>query len=373
MTIKYTNIVILSSVILLLIGILIAGSYITTILAQIHSNNKSTISSTGTAATATAYKNSHINYSKNINIWGLIPNGSSTTNHLGIWHSAMVDESGNEQVSQNAIYNFENNSGKKLALVVFSNDWYDGISFPIAMANIIKQNNAVPIIRMVPWVSNGQNLSNAGPYTVSNISNGQHDTALKQWAKTARIFRSPILVDFGYEPNTNYFPWSKQGAAKYIDAYRHIVSIFRQQNATNVYFIYHPDMGSNVDEMKKWYPGDQYVDWILASAYGDDGKIGSLGVLNNSYQKLAAISASKPLGIEEWGIGSPTDTKNTLNALAQNKFPKIRILSIWNEGPTGGMDRRIEQSPEMLKSYKDGIANSFYLSSNFNPTPLIAQ
>ena len=114
----------------------------------------------------------------------------------------------------------------------------------------------------------------------------------------------------------------------------------------------------------------RYVDWILASAYGDDGKIGSLGVLNNSYQKLVAISASKPLGIEEWGIGSPTDTKNTLNALAQNKFPKIRILSIWNEGPTGGIDRRIEQSPEMLKCYRDGIANSFYLSSNFNPNPI---
>lgn len=372
MTIRKINIVILSAAILL-IGVLTALSYTTTstVLSQIHSHNNSTAQYLHTTTTTTTYKNNRVNFSNSINnTEELIPMRSSTINQIGIWHSAMVDETGNEQVNQISIDKFENNSGKKLALIVFSNDWYDGISFPSSMVNIIKQNNAVPIIRMAPWKSNGQNISNAGPYTMSNITNGQHDTALKQWAKTAKIFGFPILVDFGYEPNTNYFPWSNEGATKYIDAYRHIVTIFKQQNATNVYFVYHPDMGSNVDDMVKWFPGDQYIDWILASAYGDDGKIGSLRVLNNSYQKLIAISPSKPIGIEEWGIGSPTDTKNTLNALAQNKFPKIRILSIWNEGSTGGIDRRIEQSPEMLNAYRDGIANSFYLSSNFNPNPI---
>ena len=196
MTIRKINIVILSAVILL-IGVITALSYTTTttVLSQIHSNNNSTAQYTHT--TTTTYKNNRINFSNNINnTEGLIPMRSSTINQVGIWHSAMVDETGNEQVSQMSIDKFENNSGKKLALVVFSNDWYDGISFPSSMVNIIKQNNAVPIIRMAPWKSNGQNLSNAGPYTMSNIANGQHDTALKQWAKTAKIFGSPILVRF---------------------------------------------------------------------------------------------------------------------------------------------------------------------------------
>jgi hypothetical protein len=61
----------------------------------------------------------------------------------------------------------------------------------------------------------------------------------------------------------------------------------------NVYFVYHPDMGSNPDNTKQWYPGNQYVDWTLASAYGE------------------------------------------------------------------GIDRRIEQSPEILNAYRTGIANSF--------------
>jgi hypothetical protein len=296
---------------------------------------------------------------------------TSRINHSEIWHSAMVDESGFERVSQTYIDKFESNAGKKLALVVFSNHWYTGISFPSSMANIAKQNDAVPIIRMGPWKSNGLSLLDAGPYTMTNIAKGQHDTALKEWAKQAKDFGSPILVDFGYEANNNYFPWSKQGASAYIDAYRHIINLFRQQSTTNVYFVYHPDLGSNPNNMKQWYPGDEYIDWILASAYGDDGNIGSLGVLQKYYGKLAAISASKPLGIEEWGIGSPKDTKDTLDALAQNKFPGIKILSIWNEAPIGAIeDRRIDKSPEMLNAYRTGIANPIYLSSGFNPNPI---
>ncbi len=368
MTVKKTHIVILPAI-TLLISILIVFPH-PLIISQIHNDIKRITRITDITYISKAeafYKDNNTNLSNSLNNTPAIHTGP-TTNKAGIWHSAMVDESGDEQVSQKAINEFENNSGKKLALVVFSNDWYNGISFPGSKANIIKQNNAVPIIRIAPWNSNGQNLSNAGPYTMSNILNGQHDAALIQWAKAARTFDSPILIDFGYEPNTNYFPWSKQGAAMYIDAYRHIVTIFRQQNATNVYFAYHPDMSSNPDNMQKWYPGDKYIDWILASAYGEDGNIGCLGVLNKSYNQLTAISPSKPLGIEEWGIGSPADTKNTLDSLAQNKFPRLKILSIWNEGPAGGKDRRIEQSPEMLNAYRDGVANPFYLSSNFNPT-----
>ncbi len=39
----------------------------------------------------------------------------------------------------------------------------------------------------------------------------------------------------------------------------------------------------------------------------------------------------------------------------------------WRAG--GGIDRRIEQSSEILHAYKAGIANPYYLSSNFNPVP----
>jgi hypothetical protein len=287
---------------------------------------------------------------------------STLMNQPGIWHSAMVDETGHELVNHDAIEKFENDANKKLALVVFSNDWYHGIAFPEYMANIVKDAEAMPIIRIGAWQTNGESLSDAGPYTMSNIVNGLLDQPLRWWADDARSFDSPILVDFGYEPNNNHFPWSKQGPEMYVDAYRHLVTLFREQNATNVYFVYHPDLGSNPDNMKEWYPGDQYIDLILVSAYGED-EGGTLGVLNDSYHKLTSLSLSKPLGIEEWGIGSPEDTKNTLEALHQSKYSRIKILSLWNEGPAGGIDRRINKSPEMLDAYRNGISSPYYLSS----------
>ncbi len=73
------------------------------------------------------------------------------------------------------------------------------------------------------------------------------------------------------------------------------------------------------------------------------------------------------MGIKEWGIASATNTKTTLNTLAQDKFPKIRILSTWNEGPIGGIDRWIEKYLQIFSAYREGISNSFYLLSEFNP------
>ncbi len=369
LSIKTSPIVILS-ITILLIGFIIGILYLIDA-EQISGNNENIVPQTVASFGSSNYGNHEPKFIVHYDAFDvsyMVPPGSSLIKK-GIWQSAMVDESGNEQVSQKDIKKFENASGKNLALVVFSNDWYNGISFPTLKANIIKKNNAVPIIRMAPWINNGQNLSDAGPYSVSNISAGLHDKALIEWSKAAKAFGTPLLVDFGYEPNTGYFPWSKEGPLKYISAYRHVVDIFRHQNASNVYFVYHPDMSTNVEDMKKWYPGDKYIDWILASAYGEDDGVGCLGILKRSYNQLVLISPLKPMGIEEWGIGSPEDTKNTLAALAHGKFPKIKILSIWNEGPLGGKDRRIEQSPEMLNAYRNGIANSFYLSSNFNLIP----
>ena len=64
---------------------------------------------------------------------------------------------------------------------------------------------------------------------------------------------------------------------------------------------------------------------------------------------------------EKWGIGYATNTKTNLNTLAQDKFPKIEILSTWKEGPVGGIDRRIEKSLQMLSAYRKGNIK-FFLS-----------
>ncbi len=112
---------------------------------------------------------------------------------------------------------------------------------------------------------------------------------LKKWTDDTKSFGSPLLVDFGYEVNDDQFPRSKQGEKMYISAYRHTITLFKEQNATNVFFVHHPDLGSNPDNMELWYPGDKYVDWILASAYDDESHGGTYGVLNNSYTNLISL------------------------------------------------------------------------------------
>lgn len=96
-------------------------------------------------------------------------------------------------------------------------------------------------------------------------------------------------------------PTWPDGPEHYRDAYRHIIDIFRQEGATNVTFVFQTNTidggylpGSYWEpfqQMKHYYPGDDYIDWLGLSAAG------SVDVLD------PASLASAPLAYGPWIAG----------------------------------------------------------------------
>lgn len=288
----------------------------------------------------------------------------------GVIQGAMTDSSGNEDANANLVNSFNNLAGKKIGVAYFSDNWFHGIHFPFDKCISIRTTGAVPFIRIQNWISEGDKLSDAGPYTHKNIAAGMFDADFRDYAREAKSFGTTLLIEYGVEVNGNWFPWSQEGPEPYKAAYRHVVNLFKEEGASNVRWAFHVDATDNNDGYK-WYPGDDIIDWVGTSCYGAPGygQHGCIPELNRIWNSFSTISKTKLLGIFEWGIGDPADTMNVLHTVATDpKFSRIKLLQVWNEGVVPGHpedlvpDGRINATPKNLKAYRNGIANPVYVS-----------
>ena len=314
----------------------------------------------------------------------------------GIYHTAfstMYSSSNNVSVSE--VPYFENLVGRKIVWLNFSNDWFNGIKFPMESVKNIYKYGALPSIRMLPWITYDKNDRT---YSLSKIVNGDFDKELRQWAKDLKSCGIPVLIDFAGEPNGDWFPWSGilNGAGKtdnygdkktpdgpelYRDAYRHIIDIFNTQNVTTVTWVFHvnavgaPDTEWN--DIKNYYPGDDYIDWLGFSAYGPqrwgESYIRFVDIMDTIYYKLSQLSDSKPIAVLEFGIADYLTNVNkalwiqsALYTVQQPEFNRIKAVGWWHStwwNSDGTMSAiQVDSSPESLRFYKEAIAQPVFVS-----------
>ncbi len=104
------------------------------------------------------------------------------------------------------------------------------------------------------------------------ISNGSQDAYLNQAASQLKAYGHPILLVPMDEFNLNETPWGNtvggNTPAGFIAAWQHIVTIFRNEGATNVKFglAYNNVSIPNVP-FASFYPGSNYVDYVGIDAF----------------------------------------------------------------------------------------------------------
>lgn len=111
------------------------------------------------------------------------------------------------------------------------------------------------------------------------------------WAQTIKARPGKIMVAYNHEPE-GHDRLTLGSPADFIDAYRHVETIFDQQGATNVIWTWQMTAyafsasPSSDQYAAKWYPGDQWIDNVGADAYNWMG-CGSSG--GNQYRELQQI------------------------------------------------------------------------------------
>ncbi|CAK0754453.1 mannan endo-1,4-beta-mannosidase [Gammaproteobacteria bacterium] len=318
----------------------------------------------------------------------------------GVYTGAYIDFGETEDnVTSEAITNFESLVNKRLAIVAFSSYWGER-SFPSKQVATIAAAGAIPLIFWSPWDSpyreyDGKPLSPPNPINLHSILAGKFDTYIDRWADAAKSHEGrPMLVAWGLEMNGQWFPWSGifHGAGKHIQgksgylgpetykrAYRYVVDRVRTRGATDIIWVFQTN-GYSIPEtpwnrMAEYYPGSDYVDWLGMSAYGKQFSYQDwatpVEAMDKPYQELIKVDPAKPVILAEWGVGEFPKSgskafyiRDTLQRITSH-YSRIKAAIFWHERWQNQdetvSDLRVNSSQDALREYQRGIANALWL------------
>ena len=142
----------------------------------------------------------------------------------------------------------------------------------------------LPLISWEPWDYRKESpivsLRGDQPaYSLANIVNGDYDRYIRSWAKGVKGLGYTIALRFAHEMNGNWYPWgvftNGNDSREYVRAWRHVHGIFTSVGATNVIWVWSPNIIWNTfTHLSSLYPGNNYVDWIgLSGYYGTPGML----------------------------------------------------------------------------------------------------
>ena len=220
----------------------------------------------------------------------------------------------------------------------------------------------IPLISWVPWRMDRTWI----PWV--QIAKGWHDPAIRAKARALKAFGSPVMLTFHHEPDTAGWP-----AADYVRAWRRVVSIFRQERATNVVWVWNLTAYTFLPggaDPAWYYPGNDVVDWIAADGYNWYGSSFNPGPWRSFHDIFKSFydwgrTRGKPLMIAEFGVLEDTTTPDPYRkarwfddaARTIKSWPAIKAIVYFNQ-----FGWWFESSPQAIVAFRT-LTNDPY----FNP------
>lgn len=276
------------------------------------------------------------------------------------------------QANTSEINTFQTLQGRKLDTIMVYAAW--NTSFGEIKGSIldpIYQNGSIAIITWEQW-----GLSN------QDITNGVKDNYIVQMANDMKSYGKEIWISLMHEGNGNWYDWALGDSTvnnneTYIAAYRHVVSLFRQQGATNVKWIWNinaANCGTGTSFLGH-YPGDNYVDYIAIDGYnwGTTQSWGSTWqtfdeIFAEPYEAISVID--KPILITEFSCaeigGNKAEWITDAFAAIRTKYPRV-ILASWF-GENKETDWRINSSSSALAAYRAAVNGESVVTPSVSPS-----
>ena len=224
----------------------------------------------------------------------------------------------------------------------------------------VVSRGAMPMVTWTP--QDPASGTNQPKYALRAIIAGDHDAYIEQWAQDAAAWGKPFYLRFAHEMNGKWQPWSPgvngNTVAEYNAAWRHVHTIFVQQGATNVRWVWSPYIScGNCTAFGKVYPGNAYVDWVALDGYnwGGSSWLSMSQVYATSYDKVTVLAPTKPFMIAEISSAESGGSKANWITSAYyrtitNRMPKTQAI-IWFDS-IKERDWRINSSDASLAAYQ---------------------
>jgi hypothetical protein len=212
-------------------------------------------------------------------------------------------------------------------------------------------------------------LSWRGP-SYGAILNGSQDALIGQEADRIARYGKPVFIRWAWEMNGSWYVWggARNGndPAAFIRCWRHLHDIFQAHHATNVAWTWGPNWYSKPNlpwnDMRNYYPGDQYVDWIAISGYGDS-RLTPDAVYDAFYNEYAG---RKPIMIAETGVldKGGTTKPDWIDALVRwVKAHRGVAAVVWydtDHSPGTPENFRLDSTPGSLAAFRRLAADPYF-------------
>ncbi len=304
----------------------------------------------------------------------LIASSSAELRQIGAWVGGPGTYPQPTRSNVEAFQTLQNRHLDLISLFVIwdINDW----NWTKTYADIASENNSTLV---VTWMAEG--------YTTPQIINGKADSYIKTYAEGVKAYGKEIWLRLFHEANGDWYDWgiAKSGAGNtnqtLIDAWKHVVAIFRDLGVTNVKWVWTTNVtNSGSATFTGWFPGDDWVDMVAIDGY-------NWGTTQNwsrwqSFSEIftpayTALGVSeKPLFIGEVSCSEQGGDKaqwirDMFEAIPQ-KFPRIFALMWFNQSKSAEADWALNTSDAALNAWKEcvskiNIVDVALASPNSNP------
>ena len=240
-------------------------------------------------------------------------------------------------------------AGRKPNLLGYYSGWAQ--PFDASFAEMIYRHGVIPFVQIDPTDA-----------SIAAIANGVYDDYLRSYATSVRGFGHNVVIGFGHEMNAPWYSWgySHVAPSTFVAAWRHIVTLFRDQEADNVTWVWTLQADERgTGPIASWWPGAQYVTWVGIDGYYYRPTDTFTSVFGRTIDQVRTFT-STPVLLAETAVGPDADQFVKIQDLFQGMAAYRTLGLVWfDEDQHGGIehqDWRIEDSQTARISFRFGVA-----------------
>jgi mannan endo-1,4-beta-mannosidase len=256
-----------------------------------------------------------------------------------------------------AVAQFAQATGRQPNLVGYYSGWAE--PFDTSFAEMIRQHGVIPFVQIDPTDA-----------SVAAIAAGTYDDYLSSYADSVRDFGHAVVIGFGHEMNAPWYTWGygHVPAATFVAAWRHIVTLSRQEGADNVTWLWTLQADqSGTGPVASWWPGAEYVTWVGIDGYYNRPSDTFASVFGKTITQVRSFTG-EPVLLSETAVGPDAGQFVKIPDLFHGMASYNTLGLVWfDKDLQGGVginrqDWRIEDSVGARIAFKLGARE--YLTPN---------
>jgi mannan endo-1,4-beta-mannosidase len=238
-------------------------------------------------------------------------------------------------------------AGRQPNLVGYFSGWAE--PFDTSFANSVNAHGAILFVQIDPTYA-----------SIAGIAHGDYDRYLRSYADSVRAYHHAVVIGFGHEMNGSWYPWSRVSPSVFVDAWRHVVTLFRSDGARNVTWLWtiNAQDRRGVSSPRQWWPGPGYVNWVGIDGFYFWPSDTFTKIFANTINQVRSFT-NKPVLLSETAVGPAAGQllkiENLFKGMERYKTLGLVWFDINQDAGIYHQDWRIEDSPGAQAAFRLGV------------------